>query len=183
MRARDLEAHLSKDQILDLYLQLAPYGGNIEGVRAASLAYFGKEPTRLTMAEAALLVALPQSPEARRPDRDANAARDARLLAMLKRVEKYQPKDVKQPLDQVIEAAEIVDTARIRTEALAAIENLKRNGPDSKRNVAWWGQVGEGAIAAGCLGAAVAGAVVAGLPCVVGGAVSSAAMKMWARQD
>ena len=57
---------------------LAPYGGNIEGVRAASLAYFGKEPTRLTVAEAALLVALPQSPEARRPDRDADAARAAR---------------------------------------------------------------------------------------------------------
>ena len=61
-----------------LYLTLAPYGGNIEGVRAASLAYFGKEPTRLTIAEAALLVALPQSPEARRPDRDPDAARAAR---------------------------------------------------------------------------------------------------------
>ena len=47
-------------------------------MRAASLAYFGKEPTRLTLAEAALLVALPQSPEARRPDRDADAARAAR---------------------------------------------------------------------------------------------------------
>ena len=68
----------SKDEILDLYLTLAPYGGNIEGIRAASLAYFGKEPTRLTTAEAALLVALPQSPEARRPDRDPDAARAAR---------------------------------------------------------------------------------------------------------
>ena len=78
LRARQLEAHLGKDQILTLYLTLAPYGGNIEGVRAASLAYFGKEPTRLTIAEAALLVALPQSPEARRPDRDPAAARAAR---------------------------------------------------------------------------------------------------------
>ncbi len=69
-----LEQNLSKDEILTLYLTLAPYGGNIEGVRAASLAYFGKEPTRLTTAEAALLVALPQSPEARRPDRDSKAA-------------------------------------------------------------------------------------------------------------
>ncbi|MBN9021759.1 MAG: transglycosylase domain-containing protein, partial [Rhizobiales bacterium] len=59
-------------------LMLAPFGGNVEGVRAASLAYFGKEPTRLTVAEAALLVALPQSPEARRPDRDPEAARAAR---------------------------------------------------------------------------------------------------------
>ena len=76
--AEKLEARFSKKQILDLYLLLAPYGGNIEGVRAASLAYFGKEPKRLTTAEAALLVALPQSPEARRPDRDAKAARAAR---------------------------------------------------------------------------------------------------------
>jgi penicillin-binding protein 1C len=78
VRARQLEASLTKDEILTLYLTLAPYGGNIEGVRAASLAYFGKEPTRLTLAEAALLVALPQSPEARRPDRDPEAARAAR---------------------------------------------------------------------------------------------------------
>ncbi|WP_082511866.1 penicillin-binding protein 1C [Devosia sp. Leaf420] len=74
VHAQQLEANLSKDEILDLYLTLAPYGGNIEGIRAASLAYFGKEPTRLTTAEAALLVALPQSPEARRPDRDLVAA-------------------------------------------------------------------------------------------------------------
>ena len=76
--ARSLEATLGKDEILTAYLMLAPYGGNIEGVRAASLAYFGKEPTRLTVAEAALLVALPQSPEARRPDHDPAAARAAR---------------------------------------------------------------------------------------------------------
>ena len=63
VRAIELERALSKDEILALYLTLAPYGGNLEGVRAASLAYFGKEPTRLTLGEAALLVALPQSPE------------------------------------------------------------------------------------------------------------------------
>ncbi len=73
-----LERHLTKDQILSLYLTLAPYGGNIEGVRAASLIWLGKEPTRLTEAEAALLIALPQSPEARRPDRAPGAARAAR---------------------------------------------------------------------------------------------------------
>ena len=76
--AEKLEARFSKDEILDLYLLLAPYGGNVEGVRAASLAYFGKEPKRLTAAEAALLVALPQSPEARRPDHDVDVARAAR---------------------------------------------------------------------------------------------------------
>ena len=73
-----LERRLSKAQILDLYLRLAPFGGNIEGVRAASLAYFGKEPRRLTLAEAALLIALPQSPETRRPDRNPQAAKAAR---------------------------------------------------------------------------------------------------------
>ncbi len=64
-----LEATLSKREILSLYLKLAPYGGNLEGVRAASLAYFGKEPRRLSIAEAALLIAIPQSPETRRLDR------------------------------------------------------------------------------------------------------------------
>lgn len=78
LRAIDLERRLSKDDVLRLYLTLAPYGGNIEGVRAASLAYLGKEPRRLSVAEAALLVALPQAPEARRPDRDATLARNAR---------------------------------------------------------------------------------------------------------
>ena len=77
-RAIELERTLSKQEILSLYLTLAPYGGNLEGVRAASLAYFGKEPRKLTLAEAALLVALPQSPGLRRPDRSADAARKAR---------------------------------------------------------------------------------------------------------
>jgi len=73
-----LERRLSKAEILHLYLVRAPFGGNLEGVRAATLAWFGKEPARLTAAEAALLVALPQAPEARRPDRDPRAARAAR---------------------------------------------------------------------------------------------------------
>ena len=77
-RALELEHALSKQQILALYLTLAPYGGNLEGIRAASLSYFGKEPRKLTLAEAALLVALPQSPELRRPDRYPDAARAAR---------------------------------------------------------------------------------------------------------
>ena len=65
----ELERVSPKAQILDLYLALAPYGGNLEGLRAGALAYFGKEPRRLSYGEAALLVALPQAPEARRPDR------------------------------------------------------------------------------------------------------------------
>ncbi len=80
-----LERRLSKDQILALYLHLAPYGGNLEGIRAATIAWFGKEPRRLTPAEIALLVAIPQSPEARRPDRSVARATDARdrVLARL----------------------------------------------------------------------------------------------------
>jgi penicillin-binding protein 1C len=77
-RAIALERRFSKTEILEHYLALAPFGGNIEGVRAASLAYFGKEPKRLSVAEAALLVALPQSPRTRRPDRDAPRAQRAR---------------------------------------------------------------------------------------------------------
>lgn len=78
LRALQIEARLSKRQILALYLTLAPYGGNLEGVRAASLSYFGHEPESLTPGEQALLIALPQSPEVRRPDRRPEAARAAR---------------------------------------------------------------------------------------------------------
>ena len=67
-RALQLEWRYSKREVLAIYLTLAPMGGNLEGVRAASFAYFGKEPQQLTAAEAALLVAIPQSPERRRPD-------------------------------------------------------------------------------------------------------------------
>jgi penicillin-binding protein 1C len=78
VRALQLEHALGKEQILSLYLALAPYGGNLEGIRAASLAYFGKEPRKLSLAEATLLVALPQSPELRRPDRFPDRAQAAR---------------------------------------------------------------------------------------------------------
>jgi penicillin-binding protein 1C len=87
VRAMELERQLDKDEILDLYLALAPFGGNLEGVRAASIAYFGKEPKRLTLAEAALLVALPQSPETRRLDRHPDAARIARDKVLARMVE------------------------------------------------------------------------------------------------
>lgn len=77
-----LERRLSKDEILHLYLQHAPYGGRIEGVRSAAYVWFGKEPSRLSPSEAALLVALPQSPETRRPDRHPEAARTARDMVL-----------------------------------------------------------------------------------------------------
>lgn len=84
-RALQLELALSKDEILALYLARAPYGGNLEGVRAASLAWFGKEPRHLSAGEAALLIALPQAPAATRPDRRPAAAKKARdkILSVL----------------------------------------------------------------------------------------------------
>jgi penicillin-binding protein 1C len=90
VRALEIERQLTKDQILDLYLALAPYGGNLEGIRAASIAYFGKEPKRLSLAEAALLVALPQSPETRRLDRYPDVARAARDRVLDRMVEDGQ---------------------------------------------------------------------------------------------
>ena len=82
VRAVQIEARLSKREVLALYLTLAPYGGNLEGVRAASLSWFGHEPESLTLGEQALLIALPQAPEARRPDRRPEAARAARDLVL-----------------------------------------------------------------------------------------------------
>ena len=82
LRALQIEARLSKTEILELYLTHISYGGVYEGIEAASHGYFGKSPTELTDAEIALLIAIPQAPEARRPDRNpktAKAARDALL--------------------------------------------------------------------------------------------------------
>jgi penicillin-binding protein 1C len=86
-KALALERQMSKDQVLGVYLTLAPFGGNLEGVHAASLAYFGKEPARLSAAEAALLVAIPRAPERLRPDRHPEAARAARDRVLLRMAE------------------------------------------------------------------------------------------------
>jgi penicillin-binding protein 1C len=87
VRAIEIERQMGKDEILNLYLAMAPFGGNLEGIRAASIAYFGKEPKRLSLAESALLVALPQSPETRRLDRYPDAARAARDRVLDRMVE------------------------------------------------------------------------------------------------
>ena len=77
-RALQLELTFSKKEILAFYFNLAPYGGNLQGVGAASWLYFGKPPSQLGWAEIALLVALPQSPEQRRPDLHPAQAKKAR---------------------------------------------------------------------------------------------------------
>jgi len=107
----------------------------------------------------------------------SNAVRDLHLLAMLKWSVKSQPKDVAAVLNDVIETAETVDTARMRKESLAAIEELKQKGPNSKRELTGLGQVGEGALSMGCIVAAATGQIELGLPCVIGGAAYSAGMQ------
>lgn len=77
-RTAQLEWHLSKEEILNLYLNRAPFGGTLQGVAAASWAYLGKSPSQLTHAEAALLAVLPQAPSRLRPDRHPQRAQEAR---------------------------------------------------------------------------------------------------------
>ena len=82
VQAEMLEHRIGRAGVLRLYLRLAPYGGNIEGLRAAALSWFGHEPAMMSLAEMALLVALPQAPEARRPDLFLKAARAARARVL-----------------------------------------------------------------------------------------------------
>jgi hypothetical protein len=107
----------------------------------------------------------------------SNAVRDSDLLAMLKWADKSQPKDVKVVLDDVIETAETVDTVHMRQESLAAIEELKTKGPNSKRELSGWGQIGQGALSMGCVVAAATGQIELGIPCVIGGAAYTAGLQ------
>ena len=88
-RTAQLERHLSKEEILNLYLNRAPFGGTLQGVAAASWAYLGKSPSQLTRAEAALLAVLPQAPSRLRPDRHPQRAQDARDK-VLRRLAEFQ---------------------------------------------------------------------------------------------
>jgi len=113
----------------------------------------------------------------------SNAARDPALLAILRDAQERRPKEIATIVGEVIEAAETVQTAKLRKEAMAAIEELRRKGPGYRRNISMWGQIGQGALALGCIGAAAAGAVALGLPCVIGGGVSGAALSYWEKQQ
>ena len=112
-----------------------------------------------------------------------NASRDPVLLATLKTVRNAQSKEARPVLVEVIEAADNVDVTRVRREMLASLDELKRKGSATNRDISFWGQVGQGALAAGCIAAAVAGQVEVGVPCVVGGAVSSGALHLWTSQN
>lgn len=106
-----------------------------------------------------------------------NATRDKDLLDILKAELNRQPKPVRLELSEVIDAAETFETQALRKKALASIEELKAKGPQSGRDIAWWGQAGQTALALGCVAAGATGHVELGLPCVLGGAASTAALK------
>lgn len=112
----------------------------------------------------------------------SNSARDPKLLAMLKQSARHQPEETAKIVRQITDAADTMQLSAIRKEAVGAIEELKRKGPGSKRDMMTAGRIGEGAIALGCIGAAATGNVALGLPCVVGGAVTSAALRTWSGQ-
>jgi len=107
----------------------------------------------------------------------SNAVRDLNLLNMLKWAAKRQPKEAAVVLNDVIETADTVDTTRMRKESLAAIDELKQKGPNSKRELSGWSQVGAGALSMGCVVAAATGQIELGIPCVIGGAAYSAGMQ------
>jgi hypothetical protein len=106
-----------------------------------------------------------------------NASRDKALLDMLKASLRYETKETRAVLTEVIDAAETFEFGKVRRDAMAAIEQLKTKGPASARNTVWWGQAGQTALALGCIVAGAMGHVEVGVPCIVGGAASSAALK------
>ena len=101
-RTAQLEWHLSKAEILNLYLNRAPFGGTLQGVAAASWAYLGKSPAQLTHAEAALLAVLPQAPSRLRPDRHPQRAQEARdkVLRRLGEFQVWPPSAVAEALEE-----------------------------------------------------------------------------------
>jgi hypothetical protein len=106
-----------------------------------------------------------------------NASRDPELLSMLKGLAGEQKPDVRVALNEVIEAAETFELSKIRKQAMASIDDLRAKGPETVRNYNKWGQAGQTVLALGCVAASVMGQVQLGIPCVVGGALSTAALK------
>jgi hypothetical protein len=109
-----------------------------------------------------------------------NASRDNDLLMMLKKISTDVDAKERKPLGEVIDAAETLELSKVRKDALASIEELKTKGSESLRNYNWWGQAGQTVLALGCVAAGALGQVEFGIPCVVGGAASTAALKYFA---
>ena len=130
-RAFQLEARFSKREILGIWLTLAPQGGNIEGMRAGSLAWFGRPAQRLDAAEAALLIALARRPAALSPDRHAEAARAARDDVLRRR-----GAAMLSPEDQALALAAPLPSARLPMPGLAPhlTRELARQGESPIRS-------------------------------------------------
>jgi hypothetical protein len=111
------------------------------------------------------------------------AIRDASLREYLRSELARQPAAVKAPLAEVVEAADTVQIAALRKDALAAVDELKIKGSDSRRDLSFWGQVGVGAVALGCVSAAALGQVAVGIPCVIGGSASQGFLSFWEKQQ
>jgi hypothetical protein len=111
------------------------------------------------------------------------AVRDAGLREFLRSELAAQPAAIKAPLAEVIEAADTVQLGAVRKDALAAVEEFKAKGSDSRRNLDFWGQVGVGAVALGCVSAAALGQVEVGIPCVIGGSASQGLLSFWEKQQ
>ena len=111
------------------------------------------------------------------------AVRDAGLREFLRSELARQPAAIKAPLAEVIQAADTVQLGAVRKDALAAVEEFKTKGSDSRRNLDFWGQVGVGAVALGCVSAAALGQVAIGIPCVIGGSASQGLLSFWEKQQ
>jgi hypothetical protein len=111
------------------------------------------------------------------------AVRDAGLREFLRGQLAGQPAAIETPLAEVIEAADTVQLGAVRKDALAAVDELKAKGSDSRRNLDFWGQVGVGAVALGCVSAAALGQVAVGIPCVIGGSASQGLLSFWEKQQ
>lgn len=126
-RTAQLEWHLSKEEILNLYLNRAPFGGTLQGVAAASWAYLGKSPAQLTHAEAALLAVLPQAPSRLRPDRHPQRAQEARdkVLHRLAEFQVWPQSAVDEALEEPLLLAPRLEPS------LAPLLARRLNRPDS----------------------------------------------------
>lgn len=130
-RALQLEARYGKREILDMYLTLAPMGGNLEGARAAARIYFGREPYHLTPDQAALLVAIPRSPARLRPDRSPAAAKAA-IVRLCERAERTPVPCGRGPFDLPV----IVDRRfTFRAAHLADFLRQKGGGPSVRTTI------------------------------------------------
>ena len=111
-----------------------------------------------------------------------NAARYPDILALIKDMAAYQETEVGPILAEVIRAAETTETARIRKEQVALVDKLRTKGAGYQSDLKTWGYIGQGAIGITCVVLATISLSAAGLPCVIGGAATSAALNYWAAQ-